>query len=63
MSKIWGIVIITAIALIVSLLVYPFVLRFAVKRSIFDNPDARKLQKTPVPVFGGVGVYLSIIAL
>lgn len=62
MSKIWGIVIITAIALIVSLLVYPFVLRFAIKRKIFDNPGARKLQKTPVPVFGGVGVYLGIIA-
>lgn len=61
MSKIWEIFIVTAIAFIVSLIVYPFVLRFAVKHKILDNPDARKLQHTPVPVLGGVAVYLGIM--
>ena len=26
-----------------------------------DNPDARKLQRTPVPVLGGVAVFFGIV--
>jgi UDP-N-acetylmuramyl pentapeptide phosphotransferase/UDP-N-acetylglucosamine-1-phosphate transferase len=29
---------------------------------LYDNPDARKLQRKPVPVMGGVAVYLGIFA-
>lgn len=36
-------------------------LRFAKKHNIVDNPDSRKLQKVPVPVFGGIVVLLGII--
>ena len=60
MSKIYAIIILTVIAFIFSLLVYPFVLKFAVKRNILDNPDARKLQRKPIPVMGGVAVFVGI---
>ena len=41
------------IALLVSSIVYPFVITFAKKHNIVDNPDIRKLQRHPVPVLGG----------
>ena len=54
MSKFWQAVILAAVAFLVTLLVYPLVLKFAVRHHIYDNPDARKLQRQPVPVMGGV---------
>lgn len=30
-------------------------------KNIVDNPDARKLQKNPVPVLGGIAVFFGII--
>lgn len=61
MSRIWQAVILAATALIVTLLVYPLVLKFAVRHHIYDNPDARKLQRQPVPVMGGVAVWIGIM--
>lgn len=49
------------IAFWVTALVYPKVLRFAKKHRIVDNPNARKLQRYPTPVLGGVAVYLGIL--
>lgn len=49
------------LSLIVSLVVYPFVLRIAIKHNIVDNPNARKLQRVPVPVMGGFVVFSGII--
>lgn len=37
------------------------VLRLAQLKHMVDNPDARKLQKTPVPVMGGVAVFFGVI--
>ena len=58
----------TIIALLVGLvamggttLVYPFVLQFAKDHDIVDNPNARKLQRMPVPVLGGLVVYIGIM--
>ena len=58
----------TIIALLVGLvamggttLVYPFVLQFAKDHDIVDNPNARKLQRVPVPVLGGLVVYIGIM--
>ena len=53
---------VSAVALIVTTLVFPVVLRFARRHHIVDNPNARKLQRVPVPVLGGVAVYLGIMA-
>lgn len=33
------------------------ILRLAKEKNMVDNPDARKLQKTPIPVLGGLAVF------
>lgn len=48
------------LAILISSAIYPFALRFAQKRNIVDNPEARKLQKEPIPVFGGIVVALGM---
>lgn len=49
-------------AFITTLLSYSLVLKLAVRYNIVDNPDARKLQRTPVPVLGGLAVFFGIFA-
>ena len=51
-----------SLSLIVTAVVFPFVLRYAQRHNIVDNPDARKLHRQPVPVMGGVAVYAGILA-
>lgn len=55
-------IIVTLVAMLTSALVFPFALRFALKHDIVDQPNARKLQRSPVPVFGGVVVFSGILA-
>lgn len=50
------------VSIAVSALVYPAALGYAKRHNIVDNPNARKLQRVPVPVFGGVVVYSGILA-
>lgn len=50
-----------AVALVVTTLVYPHVLNFAKRHNIVDNPNARKLQRVPVPVMGGTTVFIGIL--
>ncbi len=40
---------------------FPIVLRFALRKNIVDNPDARKLQRRPIPVLGGVAVFAGLL--
>lgn len=49
------------VSLVVSTLCYPVLLNFARMHGIMDNPDNRKLQRRPVPVMGGVVVYIGIL--
>ena len=49
------------LAFVVTTLVYPQVLRFAIKHNIVDNPNARKLQRVPVPVMGGTAVFIGFV--
>lgn len=53
-------VIVTAVAMVTSTLIFPLALKFARKHDIVDHPNARKLQRLPVPVFGGIVVYAGI---
>ena len=55
-------IIVSLLSLIVATIVYPFVLRYARRQKIVDNPDVRKLHRQPVPVMGGVAVYAGILA-
>ena len=47
------------LAFMVSMTIYPATRRFALHHGILDNPDARKLQRVPVPVLGGAVVFVS----
>lgn len=48
------------VAFVVVLWIFPKVLSIALAKNIVDNPDARKLQKTPIPVMGGLAVFLGL---
>lgn len=37
------------------------ILKLAKMKNLVDNPDARKLQKEPVPVMGGMAVFFGVI--
>ncbi len=43
-------------------IVYPFVLRYAKRRHILDNPNERKVHRSPVPLLGGIAVWTGIVA-
>lgn len=37
--------------------IHPRLVAIALDKNIVDNPDARKLQRKPVPVLGGIAVF------
>ena len=45
------------LALGIVYIVHPYLVRFALKYGIVDNPNARKLNLVPIPVLGGIGVF------
>ena len=49
------------IAYTASAVVFIPILRIALDKSIVDKPDQRKLQKSPVPVMGGISVFFGIV--
>ena len=48
------------VAFMVVLMAFPKVLKVALMKNIVDNPDARKLQKQPIPVLGGIAVFFGL---
>lgn len=61
MSNIEHIIIPALLAFFGTLWIHPKVLKIAILKNIVDNPDARKLQRTPIPVLGGVAVFFGIV--
>ena len=61
MHDIYFIVVVFIIALVVASLTHQPVLYYAKKHHIYDNPDARKLQRRPVPVMGGFVVFIGAL--
>lgn len=61
MLTIWISLGLMLVAFLVTMLVYPYVLTFARKHKIVDNPNARKLQRVPVPVMGGTTVFIGLL--
>ena len=49
------------VALLATIWVFPKVLHISLNKNIVDNPDARKLQRVPVPVLGGMVVMAGIL--
>lgn len=41
--------------------IFPKVLKVAKLKELVDNPNARKLQKAPVPVLGGMAVFFGMV--
>ena len=40
--------------------IYFRILKVAKVKGLVDNPDARKLQKIPIPVLGGLAVFFGV---
>ena len=40
--------------------IHPLLVRMALLKNLVDNPDSRKLQRVPVPVLGGIAVFLGV---
>ena len=49
------------ISLLLVAWIHPRLVKIANLKNIVDNPDARKLQRTPVPVLGGVAVFFGVV--
>lgn len=62
MHDIYFIVVVFSISLVVASLAHHPVLNFAKKHNFYDNPEARKLQRHPVPVMGGFVVFIGAMA-
>ena len=56
----WRLLILFFVALAATWAIYGPTLRIALKKGIVDNPEARKLQKRPIPTLGGVVVFFGI---
>lgn len=41
--------------------IHPRLVRIALDKNIVDNPNARKLQRRPTPVLGGIGVFFGLV--
>lgn len=52
----------TLTALLAVFWVYFKILRIAKTKKLVDNPDDRKLQKEPVPLLGGLAVFIGVLA-
>lgn len=57
----YRLIILCLIAFIVTWLVFKPILKIAKTKNIVDCPDQRKLQKSPIPILGGVAVFFGII--
>ena len=49
------------VASLAVFMIHPTLIKVANLKQIVDNPNARKLNKTPIPVLGGVGVFFGIM--
>jgi len=56
-----GIVLILVVALAGTLLATPLVRRLALRIGVVDQPSARKVHLHPIPLLGGVAIYLGFV--
>ncbi|MBS5477839.1 MAG: phospho-N-acetylmuramoyl-pentapeptide-transferase [Coriobacteriia bacterium] len=50
-----------AVALVVTLITTPIAKRIAIKLGAIDYPDARRINKVPIPRMGGIAMFLGLI--
>ena len=61
MNDIYFILLVFFISLIVAWLTFRPILHFAKHNNLYDNPESRKLQRRPIPLLGGVVVFVGAI--
>ncbi len=61
MNLIYQIIIPALLAFLGTLWIHPKILKIAITKNLVDNPDARKLQRKPVPNMGGIAVFFGIL--
>lgn len=61
MPDIYQVLIPALLAFVGTLWIHPKILKIAIMKNLVDNPDARKLQRRPVPVMGGIAVYFGVL--
>lgn len=61
MDDFYHIIVPALLAFAGTLWIHPKILKIAIMKNLVDNPDARKLQRNPVPVMGGIAVFFGII--
>lgn len=61
MAPLYSVFVPLAISLFLVGWIHPRLVKIALLKNIVDNPDARKLQRSPVPVLGGVAVFFGIV--
>ena len=61
MNELLQILLPALIALFCTWWIHPYILKVAITKNIVDNPDARKLQRVPVPVLGGLNVVFGVL--
>lgn len=49
------------VSVITAIFMNPLILKLAYKKHLTDVPNHRKLQKRPVPILGGMSVYLALV--
>ena len=59
--KIFSVLMAAVMALIAVRWIYFRILSIAKQKNVVDNPNARKLQKQPVPIMGGIAVFFGIL--
>ena len=62
MYDIYFIFLVFFISLAVAAFMHQPTLRYAKKHRLYDNPEARKLQRKPIPVMGGLVVFVGALA-
>lgn len=62
MNELLQVLIPALIALACTCWIHPYLLKVAKVKNIVDNPDARKLQRVPIPVLGGLTVVFGILS-
>lgn len=61
MHDIHFVLLVFTISIIVASLVHQPILNFAKSHNFYDNPEARKLQREPIPVMGGFVVFVGAL--
>ncbi len=61
MSILYHLIIPFLVAFLATLWIHPKVLKIAIMKNLVDNPDARKLQRRPTPVMGGLAVFFGLL--